>query len=355
MPGVSVVICSFTLQRWDDLRDAVGSVRRQTAPPLEIVVASDSNPELLARVRAEMPDVVAVANRYGRGASGARNSGVAAAAGDVVAFLDDDAVADEHWLEELVPALTDECRGPVIGAGGWMVPLWSGAAPRWFPAEFYWVLGVSYRGLPTKRVEIRNVWTCNMAIRRDAFDAVGGFRQDFGKVGGRARPEDTDLCLRTRVAFPGAVWMFEPAAVAGHKVPAGRATLKYFVQRCYAEGAGKAELVALSDGDAMSDERRHALRALPRGVARGLAETVTGRDLAGIARSGAIIVGLAVAAAGRAAGAVAIWRARRHAERTTRRAQRGAARAQQPPGCRPAPATLVPAEPPEKPDHESAA
>src|SRR5664280_310979 len=96
------------------------------------------------------------------------------------------------------------------------------------------------------------------------------------RVGGRARPEDTDLCLRARVAFPGGSWIFEPAAVVEHKAPAERATMRYYLRRCYAEGVGKAELVALSEGDAMADERRHALRALPRGAARGLADSVTG-------------------------------------------------------------------------------
>ena len=239
------------------------------------------------------------------------------------------------------------------------------------------MVGGSYRGLPTGRAEIRNVWAGNMAIRRDVFDAVGGFRQDFGKVGGQEpAPEDTDLCLRTRVAFPGAVWMFEPAAVAEHKVPADRATLRYYLRRCFAEGVGKAELVALSDDDAMSDERRHAMRALPVGVARGLADTVTGRDAAGIPRSGAIVAGLAAAAA--AAGwlaAVALRRAQRaerraqsaerraqraerraqRAERRAQRAERRAQRADQHAGPRPAAAPLVPPEALENPDHASAA
>ena len=109
----------------------------------------------------------------------------------------------------------------------------------------------------------------------------------------------------------------------------------------------KAELVALSADDAMSDERRHALRALPQGAARGLADTVTGRDAAGIARSGAIITGLAVAAAGRVAGAVAV----RRAQSAERRAHRG----EPDTPSRPAPATLVPPEALENPDHASAA
>ena len=42
-----------------------------------------------------------------------------------------------------------------------------------------------------------------MAVSRPVFDAIGGFRDDFGKVGGRNRPEDTDLSLRVAAARPG--------------------------------------------------------------------------------------------------------------------------------------------------------
>src|SRR4051812_15676117 len=58
---VSVVICAYTLDRWDDLVAAVTSVRSQTAPPRETIVVIDHNDELLARVRGEIAGVVAIA------------------------------------------------------------------------------------------------------------------------------------------------------------------------------------------------------------------------------------------------------------------------------------------------------
>src|SRR5919199_1212985 len=86
-PG-AVVIRAYTEDRWDDLVAAVASVRAQTAAPGETIVVIDHNDELLARVRAEIVGVVAISNSEPQGLSGARNSGVAAARGAVIAFLD---------------------------------------------------------------------------------------------------------------------------------------------------------------------------------------------------------------------------------------------------------------------------
>src|SRR4051812_28350918 len=71
---VSVVICAYTFDRWDDLVAAVASVQSQTAPAGEVIVVIDHNDELLARVRAEIAGVVAIPNTEPQGLSGARNS-----------------------------------------------------------------------------------------------------------------------------------------------------------------------------------------------------------------------------------------------------------------------------------------
>lgn len=304
-PTVSVVIAAYSSERWDETRAAVASVGAQTVPVLETVVVIDHNPGLLARARREFTAsrqatgalagaaVTVIANTRDRGASGARNTGVAASHGDVVAFLDDDAVASPTWLEALLRHFADPA---VVGAGGGVVPLWAGPRPRWFPPEFYWAVGASYRGMPEDAAEVRNVWSGNMAIRRLAFDAIGGFREGFGKVGNRPCPEDTDLCLRA--AAGGGQWMYEPAALAGHRVPPQRATVRYFLSRSLNEGRGKALLAGL-EGSAQSTsaERRYTRRVLPAGIARGLRDSIRG-DLAGAARSLAIVAGLMLAVMG---------------------------------------------------------
>ena len=99
---VSVVICCYSGERLGDLLDAVDSVQGQTRPATEIAVVVDHNPALLEHLTAERPELLIVPNTEPVGLSGARNSGIAATTGEIVAFLDDDAVAEPDWLEHLM-------------------------------------------------------------------------------------------------------------------------------------------------------------------------------------------------------------------------------------------------------------
>jgi glucosyl-dolichyl phosphate glucuronosyltransferase len=298
-PAVSVVIAAYASERWDQICDAIESVRAQTAPVLEIVLVVDHNPELLARARREFTDCTVIANNGSRGASGARNAGTAACRGEIVAFLDDDARSSAHWLSALLRHFT---RGDVVGVGGRIDPLWAAPRPHWFPAEFGWTVGFSYLGMPEETQPVRNVWTANMAIRRSVFEAIGGFREEFGKVGDVARPEDTDLCLRA--AAGRGSWLYDPAGSVSHWVPRQRTTFRYFARRCFHEGQGKAALAALDGaGESTVTERSYTRRILPRGVLLGLRDAGRG-DVWGAARAAAITAGFAITAAGFAVGTV---------------------------------------------------
>jgi GT2 family glycosyltransferase len=296
----SVVICAFADERWDELFAAVASVQRQTAPAREVIVVADHNPSLLDRARSELRDVSVIANANQRGLSGARNSGVALAAGDIVAFLDDDAAAAPDWLAHLTAPYAD---GSVLGVGGAIEPRWLEGRPRSFPAEFEWVVGCTYVGMPTTAAPVRNLIGANMSIRRDVFAHVGGFRSDMGRIGRRPLGcEETELCIRAARLMPGGVFLYEPRARVAHVVPASRTTWRYFRSRCYSEGLSKARVAALSGrADGLSSERTYATRTLPYGVARGLADAGRG-DPAGLARASAIAFGLAMTAAGYFAG-----------------------------------------------------
>lgn len=294
-PAVSVVIAAYTMRRWDDLRAAVASVRTQVVPVLRTVVVIDHHPELLAIARAEFDDVTVVPNAGRPGASATRNTGVAYCQSEVVAFLDDDAIATPTWLAALLRHFS---RPEVVGAGGRLDPRWDTGRPRWFPPEFDWAVGTSYRGMPANAEPVRNVWTNGMAIRRSAFDRVAGFRTDFGKVGERSRPEDTDLCLRAAAAHADGAWIYDPAAVVLHRVPAGRATLRYFLRRCFNEGSGKAALAVLNGlGKSTRVERAYVRQVLFQGIRSGL-RAAFHRDVPNATRGLAIVAGLVLTATG---------------------------------------------------------
>jgi GT2 family glycosyltransferase len=262
----------------------------------QVVLAVDNNQELFDLARERYPLVTTVLNEGERGASATRNTGARAATGQILAFLDDDAEAMPGWLESLTRPLRTDAG--VIGVGGWVDPSWPGTQPAWFPMEFGWVVGASYIGLPPKAGVIRNVWSENMAVRKADFFRVGGFLEGFGKKDNSSRPEDTELCLRMAAQHPGTTWWFEPSAVIKHHVPPGRSTLRFFLRRCVAEGAGKARLAELAGrADALSTEQSYATKTLPLGVLRGLGQPFTGR-IDGPLRSVAIVAGLTAAVLG---------------------------------------------------------
>jgi glycosyltransferase involved in cell wall biosynthesis len=121
--SISVVICTHDPRRRENLVAAVASVFRQTHAPIEVIVVVNGGGALLEQVTAWLPDGVAITKSETPGLSAARNVGVATARGDVIAFLDDDAIAAPDWLEQLVLGYGDD---DVMGVGGWVEPHWIG-------------------------------------------------------------------------------------------------------------------------------------------------------------------------------------------------------------------------------------
>jgi glycosyltransferase involved in cell wall biosynthesis len=306
-PATSVVVSTYDEKRWQDLVACVDSLQHQSLPPAETIVVVDHNPSLLERTQAEFPKANVIPNRRERGLAGARNTGIAAASGEVIAFIDDDARAADDWLENLAGSITEPAT---VGAGGALLPLWQGTAPRWFPREFYWVFGCSYAGLPEHRAPVRNPIGANMAVRASVLAEVGGFRESESadtprelrsrgvvRAGGNV-PDDTDLAIRVRQLRDDAVWLYQPEARVLHSVTAERTSLGYFVRRCYEEGVGKANLSRYVGADAgLSSERRYLAVALPRGVIGGVRDLLGG-DGSGALRVGAIVLGVLCTATG---------------------------------------------------------
>lgn len=294
---ISVIICAYTEQRWADLVAAVASVKRQTVAPREIIVVIDENSSLLARATVQFADLHVISNQERRGLSGARNSGIAIAQGAIIAFMDEDAIAEPTWLAQLSAAYADDA---VMGVGGAIIPAWAQVRPAWFPSEFQWVVGCTYRGMPTTSAPVRNLIGCNMSFRRELFAAVGGFRHGMGRIGTKPLGcEETELCIRASQRWPMHSLRYEPLARVHHHVPAARTTWAYFVARCYAEGLSKGQVTQLvGANDGLASEWRYTVQTLPQGALRGLLDLLTRWDLGGAGRAGAIVMGLLITTVG---------------------------------------------------------
>jgi glycosyltransferase involved in cell wall biosynthesis len=305
-PTVSVVICAYAEDRWFELKKSVASVAAQTSPPIEIIVCIDHNEELLRKCEASfgkargaraMPLIV-LANRYNGHLGAARNTAAEVASGEVLAFLDDDAVAAADWLERLTAPYDDERVGAV---GGAPLPVFETRRPRWFPYEFDWILGCAYRGLPLTRAPLAHLIGANMSARRSVLRAVGGFHTDH----------QDDMDMSHRIAYAEHKVLYEPLAVVHHFVPAFRTTWRYFWRKCYFANQGKVEVFAnMQQAANLQAERAFVTRTLTMGVLAEIRHVIRG-DLYGLARVGAMIAGIALAGLGHLAGKVRLRRPRR--------------------------------------------
>jgi GT2 family glycosyltransferase len=292
---MSVVICCYHRERWLDVCAAVNSVLVQEPVPSEVIVVVDHNPELMSLLAARFPTILVVANRNARGLSGARNTGVAVSSGDLIAFIDDDAALEPGMISALCANMSDE---RVLGAVARIEPLWLAPPPEWFPEEFLWVVGCTYRGMTPGRV--RNLIGAAMCVRRGVFDAVGGFTDGVGRAqsGLPLGCEETEFCIRANAAFPACGFVYDPTSVCGHKVPAQRTTLRYFATRCYAEGWSKAHIGALLRSKAaLSSEKSYVTGVLLHGFVRGFRDFLIRADVAALSRALAIAFGLSVTTA----------------------------------------------------------
>ncbi len=308
IPAVTatVVVCVYTEKRWDDIVAAVASVAAQDVPAAETLVVVDHNPALLSRAQQEFGPrgVRVLPNAHKQGLSGARNTAIAEAVGDVVVFLDDDAEARPGWLAALLAPYAD----PTVAAvGGVAHPRWPVNRPRVLPGaapydpnatgELDWIVGCTYTGQPEYRTEVRNLMGCNMSFRREVFERVGGFAEDIGRIGKNPLGcEETELCIRARQAYQRAGEkiriVFEPAAVVDHRVSPDRVEWAYLRRRSWAEGLSKAAVSSLvGSDDALSTERSYVAKVLPSAVLRELKE---GR----VSSAAAVVTALACTTAG---------------------------------------------------------
>jgi GT2 family glycosyltransferase len=311
-PTSTVVICAYTPRRWTQLRAAVDSVLDQEPAADQLLVVIDHCDVLedMAREAFTGRGVEVVANGGAVGLSGARNTGTSLARGDVVLFLDDDAVAEPGWLGAHLAQYADP---DVLGVGGLVKPHWTGPEPDWFPAEFGWVVGCSYLGQPTAVAPVRNPIGANMSFRREVIELAGGFNAGLGRVGTKGDGcEETELSIRAAQLVPGGRIMHVPAAAVRHHIDPARGSWSYFWRRCWAEGRSKARMARLVDrADALSSEAVYARRVLTDSIRRNLGQALGGRDVVALLRAGAVSAGLAVTTAGFATGQLSQVRAGR--------------------------------------------
>jgi GT2 family glycosyltransferase len=298
-----VVVCAFAWGRFGRTVAAVESALSQEPGPAEVIVVVDHNPALLAALRERLPGQVRLVSTVGPPGLGASwNTGVGCGTAPVIAFLDDDAVAEPGWLAALVRPFHDPA---VLATGGVAKPIWTGTRPRWLGDEWLWVVGCTYAGMP-RAGAVRNVLGCNMAFRADVLSELGGFKLGIGRLGHLPLGGgETELCIRARQRWPDRSVLAVEDAVVHHHVTRARQTTGYFVRRCFYEGVSKALIRRLTGPDAIQIERAYVRTTLLQAVQRDSGELLAHRRPEAVERLLATAAGLAAACAGFTTGSLA--------------------------------------------------
>jgi len=251
---VSVVICTYSEDMYEHFQESLESVRTQTYDDIEVVVVVDGNESLYDQIEADygdLDDVEIYCNDENLGLSGSRTRAIEFVTGDVVALIDDDAVADERWIEELVSVYEST---DAIAAGGKITPLWVAGKPQFLPEEFYWLVGVTHRGFAEPGEEVRNTNGSNISFRTWVLRELGGFETDVGRQGeNNLQAHETEFCSRMREEY-GRGGIYNPDAKVGHKVFDYRVDKKWLLDRAFWQGYSKRAMEQIVSEDATREE-----------------------------------------------------------------------------------------------------
>ena len=217
-PRISVVVCSYNGAA--TIRDTMEGLSRLDYPDYEVIVVNDGSSDATPKIAAEYQ--VRLISTENRGLSNARNTGWQAADGEIVAYIDDDAYPDPHWLQYLAHSFM---TSDYVGVGGPNI-----APPGDGP------IADCVANAPGRPVHVllsdrsaEHIPGCNMAFRRKALEAINGFDPRY-----RAAGDDVDVCWRLQEN--GGVIGFHAAALDWHHCRNSIRT--YWKQQ---QGYGKAE------------------------------------------------------------------------------------------------------------------
>src|SRR6201996_6696674 len=237
---ISVILCTYN--RADSLELTLRSLavsQFRSVVDWEILIVDNNSKDDTRAVAKTFCDRYPGRFRYifetRQGKSHALNRGVEETKAEILAFIDDDVIAEPDWLENLTLPLADQS---LSGVGGRIVPPQSFAPPPWLALEGEYamtgILALFDKGDKAIPLDEPPFGT-NMAFRREVFEQFGLFRKDLGpQPGSEIRGEDMEF--GRRVLREGVRLWYVPTAVVHHAVPEQRLTKEYFLRFLYDHG-----------------------------------------------------------------------------------------------------------------------
>ncbi len=246
---ISIIVPCYTMERLRDITELLDSVQAQTYKKVETLIVAERSTELASSIsnyvqEKDYGNIKVLYNQGDWGSYAARNLGIEQAQGDVLAFIDDDALLFPDWAEETARNYAED--DSVVGLTGPILPLWEYDSMSWFPRELYWIFSCTYWDWSEKK-EVRNGYGTNISFLRGAFDACGLFknRLEVGEWGKsdwqRPGAKETEFSVRV-TQKTGKRIVYNPNIRVKHKVYRYRLSTGFIAKRAYWEGYAKAWL-----------------------------------------------------------------------------------------------------------------
>lgn len=256
-PKVSVILTLYTESQLNYLQNILPALQTQTYDNIEVVVLPETDPvitqttDMIDRLSDDRFVVEPLAEVSGL--SEARNNGAEVATGDIVAFLDIDAIPADVWVENLV---TPYVQLDLFAVGGRATPGWEqrGSRPATVPPAFDWLVGSNHDEFADAGDLVRNTYGCNISFRRDVFLELGGYDDSLGKSHGHnLQGEEPHLGFALKQHYQTGVY-YAPDATITHFVSPEQQTLSWLSNRAYLQGISKAVIQSLHEDDALGEE-----------------------------------------------------------------------------------------------------
>lgn len=259
---VSAVVCAFSCERYNYLRETIQSLCDQVFPLAEIVIVIDGSKSLYRQLTSDVTlhkwsNVKLIFNEDLKGLSYARNIGIKETKGDVVALIDDDAMADPLWTQAMVATFKEDGRiGAITGS---TVPRFEKDG-SWLPKELYWMISCSDITMGAIH-EVERCFGTNLAFRRAVLDQVGLFDERLGIQGKKwIGGDDTELVWRVKQA--GFKIVCNPDVKVLHAIPAKRLKFNALVKRGFVGGVSEGHMIRITGQQVSPGTRQNYLSTL---------------------------------------------------------------------------------------------
>ena len=246
-PTISCIICTYNRDRY--LAKALDSLIHQTLSPdrYEIILVDNASTDKTAEIARRYQHLPNFRYLYEpqQGLSIARNSGVAKAVGQFVAFLDDDAIAVSDWGAQILNVFLH--YPDVAGVGGKVDLIWESPRPAWVEdgmLAFFAKLDLSAH--PIYLENHLHAYGCNMAFRKGPLLAVGGFSEKLGIIGEKMLTSE-EILVQDKLREKGHHIYYHPAVAVQHHVQPEKVTQDWFLKRFLGQGESIAQMELLAN------------------------------------------------------------------------------------------------------------